>query len=135
MQTNLREFIGAVPSTDIKRRQSAFGDLDKAKPQVKEFVSWVFGTQEQEPLFTDSRKLSDLAKVVDNKAALKELRSTRNLEAAFSLAGGVRDRLLTRLNRAAVFLEAAQQDFSEYADNEDVIAAVERCEQLLGELK
>jgi hypothetical protein len=42
---------------------------------------------------------------------------------------------LTRLNRAAVFLEAAQQDFSEYADNEDVIAAVERCEQLLGELK
>jgi len=134
-EPNLREFIRAVPSNDIRRGQSAFDDPEKAKPRVKEFASWVFGTTEEEPLLSDSRKLSELAQVVGDKTALKELRATRNLEAAFSLAGGVRDRLLNRLSRAAGFLEAASQDFSDYADDDDVVAAVGRCRRLLRELK
>src|SRR5258706_48315 len=82
--SHLRQFIGAVPAADIKRGQSGFNDTVTAKARVRDLVSWVFGTEGEEPLITDSRKISELGQVVSNKAALKELRETRNLETAFS---------------------------------------------------
>ncbi len=44
-------------------------------------------------------------------------------------------RLLSRLSRAAGFLEAARSDIAEYAEDEDVVAAIKRCKELLRELK
>lgn len=134
-EPRLRSFIGAVPATDVERGTSALASPDTAKPRLQEFISWLFGTKDAEPLFTDSRKLSELAQVVANKPALKELRATRNLEAAFSLTGGVRDRLIGRLSKAAGLLEAARQDFPEYSDDPDVISAVERCQEGLAALQ
>jgi len=39
------------------------------------------------------------------------------------------------LSRAAGFLEAARQDFADYAEDDEVGAAVERCGKALNELK
>jgi hypothetical protein len=127
------QFIGA-PSTE----KTAVGTdpLPSAnKSKVRELFSWVFGSENQDPVITDSRKLTELGAVLASGEALAQLRKTRDLEDAFAAAGGLCERLVSRLTHAASSLQAAQTDFHEYADEVKVQDALMRCEELVEELR
>ncbi|GAH81158.1 unnamed protein product [marine sediment metagenome] len=63
------------------------------------------------------------------------LRETRDLEAAFIAAGGLRERLIKRLTNACNNLVAAREDIVAYVDDEDVQSLLTGCEEALQQLR
>jgi DNA-binding FrmR family transcriptional regulator len=63
------------------------------------------------------------------------LRETRDLELAHETAGGKRERLLRRLSNARGSMRGAREDIDEWADDEEVIALVDACEEELKALR
>jgi hypothetical protein len=133
-ESNIRDFLGAPPATEIVPKANPLSGSKGTKQKAAELVEWVFGSQAAEPIFSDSRKISDLGVVLASRDGLKELRATRDLEQAFLLAGGVKGRLLTRLGRAASSLSAARQDYALYKDEPDVQDSVAACKKALEDL-
>jgi hypothetical protein len=134
--TGIREFLKGPIAPDVKSGAKPLPNSAKSRANAKDLAKWVFGAgPEEPPLFTDSRKLSELGLALQSKEGLKELRETGDLEAAFSLAGGLRNRLLERLNRAASSLAAAKTDIDEYRDDEDVQTALSLCDSHLRALQ
>lgn len=123
---------------DAPRNEKVLPGVDplpsKARGKLSELVSWLFGTPNQPPIITDSRRIRQLGKVLGAPPALKVLRSTSNLEEAFATAGGLRDRLLNYLTRAQGALEKAQMDLDEYLDDEEVEARVKACQALADDM-
>jgi len=120
----------------------AFLDLDpQAEPTEAErpvaddrienlrwFVTWVFGTEERDPLFTDSRQMGRFAKVLESEAAVDYLKTARRptLAAAMERAGTDHEEVLARLQAATDELELALSTVHLYADRDEVRVAVER---------
>ena len=134
--TGIREFLKAPIAPDVEAGIEPLPNTRKSRVNAKDLVTWVFGAgPDNPPLFTDSRKLSELGLVLQSSDGLRELRKTGDLEAAFSLAGGLRNRLLERLNRAASSLGAAMTDIDDYRDDEAVQAALTLCDSNLRALQ
>jgi hypothetical protein len=94
-------------------------------------LGWLFGTEEDEPVISDSRDIpKKLAKVVKSEPALKKLRDTRDIkEAIEALEEDTLDplqRLLTRLRASDKSSEAAYEDLGDYINNEQVIALIDK---------
>jgi hypothetical protein len=85
-------------------------------------------------MITESRNITMLGTVVGSQHGLAVLRETRNLEEAFIAAGGLRERLLRRLNQAITNLEAAESDVHEYSQDQEVQVMLERCKVAIGNL-
>jgi hypothetical protein len=131
----IRKFIGAPAGQDVKARKNPLPTGTASKKRVREVVTWLFGTKTTDPLFTDSRKISELGEVLDSKEALEELRNTGDLEAAFALTGGIKTRLLGKLARASAALDQASIDIGGYGDDPEVQAALDVCAEGLRALQ
>jgi hypothetical protein len=125
----LREFIDAPLGTATKSGEKP---VPKGKlAELGEMLGWLFGTEEEEPVISDSRDIpKKLAKVVKSEPALKKLRDTRDIrEALEALEEDTLDplqRLLTRLRAADKSSEAAYEDLGDYTNNEQVIALIDK---------
>ena len=62
------------------------------------------------------------------------MRSTHDLEEAHIASGGIRKRLLGRLEAAGRNLRSAKQDFLKYKKDAEVNARLDECEEALGDL-
>ncbi|HYN81817.1 MAG TPA: hypothetical protein VES88_09980 [Gemmatimonadaceae bacterium] len=133
--TGVREFLDVPTGWQVKSRSDPLPKTPASKKKAKEFVSWVFGDSKHEPLFSDSRKIPELGKVLSSPQGLAELRKTRDLEAAFSIAGGIKERLLSRLAKASSSLQQAEIDIADYRADEDVMAILDDCEEYLRALR
>ena len=102
--------------------------------ELAELLSWLFGDNDTLQVISESRDITRLGTAVGSADGLAILRQTRDLEEAFIAAGGLRDRLLRRLARAASSLEAAVDEIHDYADEPEVIAGIERCQEALRDL-
>lgn len=101
---------------------------------LEELIGFIHGTQEIEPVITDSRQLTKLAEIFDNKEAYIHLRTFRNLEQAYQLSGGEERRLIDNLNKANVFLDDALRDAHRYKKSKKVAKLVERCMETMLEI-
>lgn len=128
----LREHIGAPSPSDVKKEEIII--RKKKADELQELLSWLFGTEEQKPVIQESRDISTLGNVVKSEEGLRVLREARNLGEAFIAAGGLKERLLRRLNVASSHLEAAECDLHEYYDDEKVVTLLERCKKALDRL-
>lgn len=128
----LREYIDAPAPSNVSTDAQPVPEGNKE--ELKELLSWLFGDDLNTPVIGESRQISELGAVVNSGDGLKILKQTRDLEAAFVAAGGLRDRLARRLQNAHNNLVAAQEDFSEYSDDAEIQSLVENCRDALDSL-
>lgn len=124
--TNIREHIAAplgsrvelgvdpIPSTKIE--------------ELREVLTWVFGTEDQEPVISDSRQMGQLGNVVSSPVGLSTLRQGKTLEEAkqkVSAAGlDPVDSLKRRLNTAKAALVSASSDIGEHFDEPEILTLI-----------
>jgi ParB-like nuclease domain len=119
---NLRAFLHAPQAAKVKPGKDPLPP--SAKAPTLEFLSWVFGEGNQDPVLTDSRKLKDLGVAVSSETGLKILRTTRDLNAAFAAAGGHQKRVMDQLQTALVYLTSARDGVEEFSADESIKALV-----------
>ena len=92
-------------------------------------ITWIYGDGETEPVIGDSREISKLGNVVASNTGLTAVQSGASLEVALQKVKDAeinpRQRLLTRLRTGRNSLTAALDDLDDFADDEDVILAVD----------
>ena len=91
----------------------------------------MFGENGISAVIGESRDITRLGQVVSSEVGLEILKETRDLEASYISAGGLRDRLLSRLKNAHNNLEAAREDLAAYNDSEEVQELLSRCQESL----
>ena len=128
----LRTYIGAPAPADVHPGKNPLPEDSGTKAQ--ELFSWVFGENGTNPVIGESRDITTLGQVVSTEDGLRILKETRDLEASYIAAGGLRDRLLRRLTNAHNNLEAAQEDLAAYYDDEEVQGLISRCQESLQRL-
>ena len=123
----LRAHIDAPLGSKASPEQSPI-PTEKAA-QLQELITWIYGDGETEPVIGESREISKLGNVVASEAGLGALRSGASLEAAVQKVKDAelnpRQRLLTRLKAGRNSLTSALDDLSDFADDPDVIEAVD----------
>lgn len=129
----LREHMGAPPPSEVRRGKPVL--RKQKRKEVAEVFSWLFGDDGQEAVISESRQISDLGQVVSSKNALKVLRKTRNLEDALLASGGVRARLLKRLESALQSLQKAELDIRTFKKDADVNEMLDECAETLDRLR
>ena len=117
-----------------------FADEQAAKTPVPkthldalaDFTLWLFGIrngpQKRSPLFTDSRRVEDFGKILEDPEAIKYLKENTNpdFEYAFQLAGGAESKIVQRLNEAANNIELVSGRVQHYKDSEEIRETIKR---------
>ncbi len=106
----LREFIFAPPPPQVNERKEPLPDTPEARAAIAELLDWVFGEQR---IIKDSRRLRDLALVVESPRALGVLRDTRDLAEAYAAAGGPQQQVVKRLRSAAEGIRDSVREINE----------------------
>lgn len=86
------------------------------------FARWLFGTEEQDPLFTDSRRVDDFGKILENSEAVEYLENKRkpDFDYAFRLAGGEESDLVHLLSESISNVKYVLGRVHHYRDSEDI---------------
>ncbi|MDE0089510.1 MAG: hypothetical protein OXU23_27595, partial [Candidatus Poribacteria bacterium] len=89
---------------------------------LSKFALWLFGNQQQPPLFTDSRRVDDFGRILENSQAVQylEQNSEPNFDYAFQLAGGDESEIVQLFNTAATNVQLALSRVHHYKDSEDI---------------
>jgi hypothetical protein len=128
----LREFIGVPrPSEVIRGMDYIPGDRSE---DVRRLLTWLFGSENESAVIGESRHITMLGKVVATETGRSVLEETGDIEEAYIAAGGILERLVTRLRTAGNALENAAADLPNYSDDSDVIAEIRRCKAALEHL-
>ncbi len=130
----VQEFLALDP-------QAEPNDAEIPVPTTREdalrwFITWVFGTDERDPLFTDSREMGRFAKVLESTDAVEYLQTARRptLAAAMERAGTDHEEVLARIHAATDELELSLSTVHLYSGHAEVRQAVERLAQGIGVL-
>ena len=101
------------------------------------FTRWLFGTQQQPPLFTDSRYLDDFGTILESHEAVQYLENSKNpnFDYAFQLARGDESEIIGLINGAGDNIAIALSRIHRYKDSPEMQRAVKRlavdCKELL----
>ena len=95
---------------------------------LKNFAQWLFGTNEQAPIFTDSRRVDDFGRILESPRAVEYLEGNRKakFDYAFQLAGGDESEIANLVNEAAANVQLALSRVHHYKKSEDVQRSVKR---------
>ena len=95
---------------------------------LADFARWLFGIQGEGRLFTDSRRVDDFGKILEDDRAVQYLKENTNpdFEYAFQLAGGAETKIVQRLNEAANNIELVSGRVQHYQDSEEIREAIKR---------
>lgn len=120
--TKIREFVGAPLASKVTTGTPPI-PADKTE-NLKEVLGYIFGSAEVQPAINDSRQISQLGNVIAEEKGLEALRSGLKVHEAKQKMDDARvdprSRLLKRLETVCNSLEAALEDFSEFADDSEV---------------
>jgi hypothetical protein len=122
----VQEFLGIDP---LAEPAQALAPVPEGKLEnLRLFTSWVFGDDERDPLFTDSRHMGRFAKVLQSEDGVKYLKTARKptLAAAMERAGTDHEEVLVRIQKATDEIELALSTIHLYADRDEVQTAMRR---------
>jgi len=131
-------FYTALTDPNIKSYLAI--DLDKdlhdlKKPIIRSksdelrfLIEWLHGTNEIEPIITDSRQIRRFGEILVSAQARKALQVTRNFEYAFRLTGGEKRALLTNLEMADMYLTEAYKTVYRYGKDPVIKNLVRKCQ-------
>jgi hypothetical protein len=131
----LRDFVHAPPPPQVNERTEPLPDSEESREALRELLGWIFG---EDRIIQDSRRLRDLALVVDSPRALGVLRETRNLAEAFAAAGGPQQQIVKRLRSSTDGMRDSIRDLNEepeLLDDGDVLGSARDCVELAQELE
>lgn len=123
--SDIREYIGLDLDKSVEK-------LKKPIPRTKanelqNFIEYLHGTKEIEPVFTDSRDISRLGEILAVPEARKILHTTRDFELAYRSTGGEEKTLIYNLETAHIGLTEAYKTVYRYCENKQVANLVELC--------
>jgi hypothetical protein len=92
------------------------------------FALWLFGNEERDPLFTDSRKVDDFGAILESSKAVQYLERTEkpSFEIAYRMAGGDEPEIIKLIERAADNIELSLTRAHAYTKSKKLQIAVER---------
>jgi hypothetical protein len=133
----LRSFVGAPLSSQML---PGIAPIPKDKKlELKELLEYIFGSEENEPVISDSRKITTLANVVANVSGLAALREGKSLDEAQQkiAATGMspQQRLLNRLTASKNSLELASEDIAGNGNNPEVLTLLDEIVSAVDTLK
>ena len=135
--SKLREHVGAPISSQLQPGSSPIPE--ERIPELKETLIWIFGSESNEPIISDSRQIASLANVVANSAGLQALRDNKSLEEAKQkiVVGGQspQERLVNRLTAGKNALIAAAEDIAVFNGENTIKTLVDEIESALETLK
>lgn len=101
--------------------QAMIGDL-------QDFARWLFGTDDQRPLFSDSRYVGSFARILSNAEAVDYLRSSfiPSFDVALQKAGVEDEEIENQLKEANVQMELALSRVHLHLNSEPIKKAIER---------
>ena len=92
------------------------------------FSRWLFGNQDQPPLFSDSRRVDDFGRILESPQAIEYLEGNKRprFDYAFQLAGGDESEIAHLVNEAGTNIQFALSRVHHYKNSEDIRWAVKR---------
>ena len=95
---------------------------------LSDFARWMFGIDEQRPLFTDSRYVSSFARILSNHEAVEYLRSSPapSFDVALQKAGVEDEEIENQLKEASIQMELALSKVHLYLNSEPIQKAMMR---------
>ncbi|MBD3159522.1 MAG: hypothetical protein GF309_12085 [Candidatus Lokiarchaeota archaeon] len=101
---------------------------DERLDNLANFARWLFGTEEQLPLVTDTRQISDFGKILASEEAVSylETRSSPKFEIAYRIAGGDEAEIVRYIDEASDNLELALTRVHIFKGSDSVKKAVRR---------
>ncbi len=99
-----------------------------ALDNLRDYAVWLFGTEDEAPLFTDSRLVDKFGQILGSADAVEYLRRSDrpNWDLALQMAGGEEPEIVAELKKAADSIEIALSRVHHYRESKDVISAVTR---------
>jgi hypothetical protein len=96
--------------------------------QLANFALWLFGDDEQPPLFTDSRLVDKFGEILESDEAVEYLETTDrpNFEVAYRKAGGDEPELTRLINNAANNIQLTLSRVHHFTQSDNIKSAVER---------
>lgn len=129
----VREYIDATSPTELEPSTDTAYQADDE--QMEKLLSFLYGeTDGPDRLFTDTRRIDEFSVALQSEDGRRILEEERDLESAFEAAGGRRDYVLKGLSKALSGLQQARGDYPDYAEDEEVKAAVESIREELDHL-
>ncbi|HVD99559.1 MAG TPA: hypothetical protein VNB90_15225 [Cytophagaceae bacterium] len=130
----IRAYIGS-PSYKEANYLERIIPVDKLE-QLRHLLTWIFGDGKNEPILTDSRRItSELAPVLAKKEATEYLVKTNILEEAYERSSGEKDYIIRKVNSASSAIKFSLSYAWKYKQESELQLAVEECLLAIGELK
>ncbi len=130
----IREFIGAKKYSEVDLNADVIppGKLD----HFKDLLTWIFGSDKERPVLTDSRKITSiLSHVVQSEEAVEHLKDYGNIEEAYELTSGEREFLSRKLKDAFKSIQLSLKFAYKYKNQKDLLKQVSELEELVKVLK
>ena len=139
----IRQFIGLGDNSNYQKHIHFDKRVIPAKKNndLEKVLTWIYGNKRKniQPLFTDSRNIPSLGKILLNEEAKNYLKRTSDFEGAYERSDGEKDMLEKKVNEARKKIEGAMQIAYKYKSKEiislvdDVITAAEALKKILSQ--
>ena len=125
-ETTVRNFLGIKEDADQLQLRKPVPP--KKLADLEQFAIWLFGTRTKSPLFTDSRQVSDFARVLGSRDATAYLKTGRNptLDQALRHSGLEKDDVTEHIKLATYEIELALSRVHLYTEDAGVQDAAQR---------
>jgi hypothetical protein len=135
--TKLRNHVGASLGSQLDPGKQPIPD--EKVPELKELIGWIFGTDDKEPVISDSRQITQLGNVVASEVGLSALRGGDRLDQAKQKidAQGMPplERLSKRLTTALNALSQASDDIGDHCGDTSIRNLIDDIEAVLEGLR
>lgn len=121
----VQEYLNIDPSADPHEVQTPAPK--KRLDALAHFARWVFGTQQQPPVFIEPWRIDDYGKILENPEAVQYLENSKkpNFDHALQLAVDDESELAYLLSEAAANVKLVVNRIHLYKDSPDIQRAVE----------
>ncbi len=125
-EEGVRSFLGVDIRSEPKEAKLPVPQA--MRDNLSDFARWLFGTDEQRPLFTDSRYVGSFARILSSPEAVDYLRSSPvpSFDVALQKAGVEDEEIENQLKEAIVQMELALSRVHLYLDSEPIQKAMLR---------
>ncbi len=125
-EEGVRSFLGIDIRSEPEEAKSPVPQA--MKDNLSDFARWMFGTDEQRPLFTDSRYVGSFARILSSPEAVDYLRSSPvpSFDVALQKAGVEDEEIENQLKEANIQMELALSRVHLHRDSEPIRKAIER---------
>ncbi len=125
-EEGVRSFLGIDIQSDPGNAQLPVPE--EMKDSLSDFAKWMFGTDQQRPLFADSRYVGSLARILSSPEAVDYLRSSPvpSFDVALQKAGVEDEEIESQLKEASNQMELALSKVHLHLDSEAIQKAMVR---------